>query len=415
MQVAAWLKLPKTWVNLFLLYICLATLVSGLLLVRLSRNWMLANWLTNYQGGFVRRGLPGEIYYLLGKVLHITPVFFVMLSCFVLYAVFLLAARRLYLNSSFNVWVTALLLSPAFLSFQVLHPRSGFGKETIHLAALAFLAVILKKYRLSPIASSLYISSVVVYGVLAHESNVFFGFYFFAVLVIGGRTVAQAAKECVVPAALGAIALYFCSTHIGDMHVAEQICSSLGYRLNIPGSSEVCSGGAIPYLFRTREFARAETLSNITNYQYWLVFPFFSVIALIPAIGESLLLFRARIRTNLSVLWLSALFAFLASMPIFYYAYDWGRWIYIHVASIAILLIFLDGQSREAVESTIRVAASRQRFRLVVCTVFVAAYATLWILPSSIEPLRLGYVGRVLYLAHFSKKTSSEIREPIRF
>lgn len=411
-------RYPKIWINIFFAYLGVTTMASGLLLVKLSRNWMLANWLTNYQGGFVRRGLPGEVYFLLGKALHVTPVFFVMLVCFLLYAIFLLCVRELFLHSSTNVWIAALIVSPATLSFQVLHPRSGYGKETIYLAALALFAVLLRRYQISAIASATYLSIVMLLATFSHEANGFYCFYFLAVLVIGGRTLQQAMRECIIPFSLTAAGIWICSRATGDHAIVEQICSSLGYQVNVPGSTDVCSGGAIPYLFRSREYAHAEVVANMNNYQYLLIFPFFAILAFLPAIGESTLLWRARQRFEITTVWCCVAISVVASLPLFYYAYDWGRWIYFHVASLAVLLVFLDAQRREEVEQAEEAAKVRPEFqyvRLAAHAVFLIAYAGLWILPSSIEPLRMGYAGRLMYLAHFSKKTSTEVREPIRF
>jgi hypothetical protein len=141
----AWWKLPKTWINLFFVYVAAITLVNGLFMVRVSRNWVLSNWLVNYQGGFVRRGLPGEVAYFAAKLTHISPVFYVVVMYLALYVVLFWAARELVLKSSLNLWVMALLLSPATLSYQVLHPRSGFSKEIIHIAALALFLVLLQR------------------------------------------------------------------------------------------------------------------------------------------------------------------------------------------------------------------------------------------------------------------------------
>jgi hypothetical protein len=328
-----------------------------------------------------------------------------------LYAVLLLAVRKLVLASSRNIWILALLLSPATLSFQVLHPRSGFSKELIHIVGLALFAYLLKTRKMSPVATTAYIGAVVVLGVLSHEGLLFYAPYFFAALVIGGRTPLQALKQCALPAAAGLLTAYICSTHIGNFEVASQICSSLGYKLNVPGSSEVCASGAIPYLIRTREFARAETVDNIRHYQYFLIFPFFAALGLLPAIGESLVLVRARLSRDVIVIWLTTLIAFLSTLVLFFYAYDWGRWIYIHLFSIAILFIFADGkriQDQDVVGSERAGGSLTQR---VASAAFLFVYATCWILPNGIEPVRMGYVARVLHLAHYGSNAPMETRE----
>lgn len=47
------------------------------------------DWLVNYSEGFMRRGLPGEVFFLLGKWLHISPLYFVPFVGLGLYAAIL--------------------------------------------------------------------------------------------------------------------------------------------------------------------------------------------------------------------------------------------------------------------------------------------------------------------------------------
>ena len=47
-------------------------------------------WLSNYQGGFVRRGIPGEIFYQIYNFLHIHPGWMVFIFVSTLYVLFYL-------------------------------------------------------------------------------------------------------------------------------------------------------------------------------------------------------------------------------------------------------------------------------------------------------------------------------------
>lgn len=406
----AWLKLPETWINLFFVYVALITLANGLIMIRVSRNWVLSNWLVNYEGGFVRRGLPGEVAYLVGKLTHISPIFYVVLMYLAFYALLFWAARKLVLASSLNIWVLALLLSPATLSYQVLHPRSGFSKEIIHIAALALFLVLLQRKRLSSLGVVVYLTVVLLVGTLSHEGNIFYAPYFFAALMFSGRTFVQAVKEFALPAAVGAIAAYFCARHIGSSEIATQICSSIGYKFQVPGSNDICANGAIVYLIRSRDFARAETVAFIRDYSYLTIFPWFGALVLLPAVGESAVLARSRFSRDVLVLWATILVSFLGSIVLFYYAVDWGRWIYIHAISIALLLLYLDGRRVER-NGPDTVAANLPPGRRIAGWAFVFVYAAFWILPTAAEPLRLGYIGRLQYLTHYSAKTANERRE----
>ena len=75
-------------------------------LARASRRldpWIVGDWLINYAGGFVRRGLPGETIRLLWKATGVAPPAWVLCLQLVLYAVFFLSAFRL-LRSRLTDW-----------------------------------------------------------------------------------------------------------------------------------------------------------------------------------------------------------------------------------------------------------------------------------------------------------------------
>jgi hypothetical protein len=410
MQFAS-LKLSRTWINIFFVYAGFVTLVNGLIMVRVSRNWILSNWLVNYQGGFVRRGLPGEVFYWLGHLLHISPVFFVVSSYLLLYVAFFWTARELVLASSRNLWVMALLLSPATLSFQVLHPKSGFGKELIHIAALGLMLLLLKRGKLSATGAAVFLTVVVLIGTLSHEGNYFYAPYFFAGLMLGGRSFWQAVKECAIPAVVGFCALYACTTHIGSVPIATAICSSLGYKFLVPNSGEICANGAIPYLIHTRDAARAETLGFILQYDYVKVFSFFAALSLLPAVVESVILARARWIREIGVIGISVAVSFVGTLVLFLYAIDWGRWIYIHVISVTLLLFYLDAKSVESGRTEMGRVLPETQWQRLAGAAFLFAYATFWILPTGADKLRFGYVGRVEYLRHYSAKTAGERRD----
>jgi hypothetical protein len=408
MQLAS-LKLPKTWVNLFFFYAAALTLINGLIVIRVSRNWTLSNWLVNYEGGFIRRGLPGQVAYILSRVTHLSPVVYVVFFYLLCYLIIFWSARFFVLASSLNLWVLALLLSPATFSYQFLHPRSGYNKEIIHIAALALFLLLLKKGKLSSTGVVLYLTAAILIGTLSHEGNIFYAPYFFAALMFSGRSFKEAVKACALPALVGVVATYFCSKHIGNEQIVNQICSSIGYKFEVPNSTEICANGAMVYLVRSREFARAETVMFIHKYGYWSVFPFFAALALVPAVGETLVLARARFSRELTVLWTSVFVSFLGTLVLFYFAVDWGRWIYIHVISIAFLLLYLDVQRVER-DGPDAPASQILMGRRIIGWAFLFAYAAFWILPTGAEPIRMGYVGRLKYVTHYSDKAASEQR-----
>ena len=383
-------------INAYIALVGLFAFATGLLIPRISRDWIIGDWLINYQGHFVRRGLPGEIVYLLGRHFHVSPIFFVICIYMALTAVFLSSFRRIALGTSGSFWIVAILLSPATLGFQPLHIQAGFHKDYIFLAAIALLLAQLLKRDFSSKALSIYIAACLVVAVLSHESAIFYAPYFFAALIIAGRTPLQAAKVCALPFALAIVAAFVCSHNLGNTDTAVRICQSLGAPVTTQANQLCSSFGAINYLGYTRAMAHEDAMIVIRRFHYLQIYPVLAALAFLPLIAESVVLARSGYRTQIRVLWSTAALSIAGSIVLFVYAIDWGRWIYIHVISIALMLLFLDSRKyTEAADRNPPVMVAPRRLRWA-GAVFLAAYATLWSLPHFIkEPVRLGYVGLV--------------------
>ena len=98
------------------------------------------DWLINYQGGFVRRGLVGQLFYWLTSSSHRDIGLLVME--FDALILLLLAATVSYLVvGSKNAWVSWVVLSPVAFAFSTYDTPGGFRKENLLFLALAFAAV----------------------------------------------------------------------------------------------------------------------------------------------------------------------------------------------------------------------------------------------------------------------------------
>ena len=388
-------KNGRRWFDGYLIFLAAMLLGYGVYTAHSSRSWSISDWLINYQGGFVRRGLPGEVFFLLGRGLHLSPVVLVIVTCFALYAVLLLCVRRLARDCSWDVWVIALLVSPATLAFPILDLSAGFRKEILYLAGLALLLVLLRQRRIRDWQLSVFLSVALGVETLSHEPLFCFAPYLLAALVLAGYAPTRAMRIFLVPGLVGVAAAYASGTHLGDTAVAEAICRSLGYPLLPPGR-EICAGGAIAYLGHTRAVAQRETLAVIASKQYLRMYPALALFALLPVLAGLRKLAQAGERRNLWLLGVWATISLGGSSVLFLYAEDWGRWIYIHVLSLGLLLLFLDGKNAHAAQEPARGNLGWiTRAALVV-------YATCWSLPCAGKAQEYtqdaGYAGLVHHI-----------------
>ncbi len=383
-------RLPRA-ADLYFLLLAAWTLAYSLFLFpRLARKWLLGDWLINYQGGFVRRGLPGELALRLAHLSALSPTVWIVAALLLLSAVVLLSFRDLFRASSQRFWVWTLLLSPATLAFPVLDILAGFHKELLFLATLALFASLLLRQRLSPLLATGYLAFAIPLITLAHEPLFCFTPYFVAALVLGGRTTVQAARQSAPGLLLGFAAAVLCAAHLGSAHTAQGICTSLGYPYAPEGlptnTNQICSGGAIPFLAYTRAMAAQNVSERVARDHFFAVYPLLTLLALLPIAWGGSTLFRAGLRRPIGTLAAAAGLSFALSATLFVYGADWGRWISLHTFSLALLLLLLDGRSPHPP----RAPLSRTR-RLAVYAI-IALYSTTWTLPHLPENTpRFGY------------------------
>lgn len=387
--------------RLLLGYVAVSTLMYGLLTFRFYRSWTVADWLINYEGGFVRRGLPGQIAWELGRLCHVSPSCFIALVLLLSYAVLLGAVQRLAWNARPSWWCLALLVSPATLSFQILDVTGGFRKEILFLATLAAVLAGASKVRSLPawvaLAGISMVGTLVVAAlVLSHESLICFTPYLVAALCLRARRLRDALVGCALSLAVGLVLAVASLRHLGDAATAGSICASLGYPLLAQGK-EVCAGGAIWFLTYTPAMARARAWAAVRDDLYFVVYPLATALAMLPLVSGSIALWRRGWRREIRLVWGAAAFSFLASLPLFVYAEDWGRWIYIHVLSLMLLLLALASRPAEqhagSKERALGVGRQRPAWWA------LAAYAALWSLPHvPSRTLPFGYIGLLHYL-----------------
>jgi hypothetical protein len=389
------LLMRRKFIFVYFLYVALATFAAGLLMEHQSRNWIISDWLINYQAGFVRRGLPGEVLFRVGNLLHVAKPHLVAATYLVLFAVFLTASYRLIRRSSLDYWVLALVLSPATYAMQILNAHAGFRKELLLLAAVAAYLAWLPNLLARPALLISALSALSVVLILSHESLLFYLPYLFVIPLLEGswRTI----RYLILPALFAVCTTFICSHHLGSQTIAEGICHSLGYQFR-SGTTDICGSGAIPYLVRDRTFAHRENLDSMRDNNYWKLkaLPIALLLTLIPIVGQARRLWKLGLRRDVRYVLAAAALSWLFSVTLFLYATDWGRWVYSHAVCLTLLLVFLDtklavGGSRAEV---VRHIAGWK-------VAVLALYALCWALPNDYVTWKMfGYAGRGYTAAH---------------
>jgi hypothetical protein len=285
------------------------------------------------------------------------------------------------------------VISPATLAFPILDQVGAFRKELIYLAGLGLLLVYLNRKPVNDLVLAIYLTVVCSVSILSHEALFPYMLYYLGALLIALRNPRRVAKIAVLPLLITAITLSAVVRHRGNAAIEQSICNSLGAAPTI-----VCSG-AIAYLANGSDVARQDVVRYVRAYHYLLYFPIVTLLALLPMTAGIITIYKdRRLRYDIYVLCAVALVAVAASMPLFLYAIDWGRWIYIHIFSIFLLLIFIDGRTQPELEIGRPVEARKSVARRRWITAGLLVYATCWNIPHYGNFPKKGYFNAPFHL-----------------
>ncbi len=374
----------NTILAFYLLYAAAATLayaVSTAHRFPSSHDWALEDWLVNYSGGFVRRGLPGTLASALGRGLHVAPSWLAaagQAACYL--TVFASAWLLLRRSSEHSPWTWALVLSPAAFAFQLLDHVGGFRKEILFFAGLGMLLLSLRR-SVKPVLVSVALSVWLPCLVLSHESAFFYLGYYALVILLHERHrlpqgfILRSARILGIPLLLSALAMAAISLHPGNRAIAAAVCASVEH---VPLNQ---CGQGLRYLSSTPSEAHADASAAFHRQNYPLIYAILGSFALAPIA----VLLRAGLRhdpTRSDALLVTGVAAMTAlfSLPLYLFAVDWGRWIYMDVLSLSLILFSLDWDHCGVVLPG-RCALSCGFRPALPATLALLCYMTLWSLP----------------------------------
>jgi hypothetical protein len=285
------------------------------------------DWLINYGGGFVRRGLFGQILLIIspnstfGLVLLVCIQSCLYLSIILYFAYALLSRKASWL-------LTILICSPAGLCFYG-WDRGAFGrKEVIGYFVLVILSVRLAIKERKLASRFLLVLSLLtwIFGVLSWEPIALMLPFVLAILnsstSTGQRTLDVKLAQ-IFFSLTGALGFVISVIYRGNPEYALRICDQL--RVNGYSGTELCSG-AIDAIGWTSQTTLQSVYDSFPLY-FWFL-PLFAL-SIYPLI-------QSRILVGFE--WL-AFISFLAIFPLFVVVTDYGRWFSMYYTSLLITLI----------------------------------------------------------------------------
>ena len=142
----------------------------------------MSEYLINYQGGFTRRGLPGELIFVLSKFLELKFRFVAFLFQSLAYSIFLFFIYITFKDFKKNLIISFAIFTPLFLLFPIAEIESLGRKET-YLYLFFLLLINIKNSN----QSNLFVFFILPLVCLIYEEIILFAPFIYVVLIIQNK------------------------------------------------------------------------------------------------------------------------------------------------------------------------------------------------------------------------------------
>lgn len=288
--------------------------------------YIAADWLINYQGGFVRRGFLGEISLQLSNLLNFSLIniafFFNLIFCiFFVFYFFLIQKKKI------NLIYLFFLISPLTLLFSIYDPFAVGRKEILIFFYFCFYIFCQKK---NFIYKNYLLIIFAFFFTLTHELFAFYIIYIFFIkyFLIKKKDIKFYNIEIII--FLSSWFSLFLIYLFGYRVNSDILCNSL---IEKGISPNICIGTINEYKNSTINILKPIT-EYFKSFNYYSQYFKSYILGIIPAL--LILKFNEdKIKNNFIIIFLAV--PVLVTIPIFLVTNDWGRYINIH---FMIYLIF---------------------------------------------------------------------------
>ncbi len=297
--------------------------------------WQYVDWLINYQGGFVRRGLIGEFLFQIHNMINLDLdiLVFTFVSFLYLMVSFFLIKTIKYLESSqLN---TLIFLSPGFFLYQIMNSEVIGRKDMLFLLVIAFFVFFEKRLNNKNLFVLLIL--LVFFLSLSHSIFLFYSPYLFFLffLIKSVRKVKVTFAEIIISSTSLFVIFFLIYFNQGDELIVSEICNSVKNFVN----SDCEIRGQMFWLGNNAE---SHISVQYVNFNHFLIY-LLSIILVFFFIFIKFYNSKFKIN-NLSINKfnpaLLLLILFLLTLPVYYLGSDWGRYIYLSFSGSFFIFIF---------------------------------------------------------------------------
>jgi hypothetical protein len=312
-------------------------------------RWAFYEWLINYEGGFVRRGLVGAsiVRFFYGNEVVVLNlfVFILAISFFGLTNFFIFKKIRTLKPTVIYIF------SPVGFYWIAVGNEYYYRKEILFLLAIVLVCIFFDKARRSQseiVRRSCYLTVIIADIVLpfVHEAFLFFNGLFFYLILLSLSEKEPHVRRVIVSLhiALCLIIFVVLSFFKGDSSVSVAIWQSLSSAASTISGGNQPAGGILAIgwsLLDGFKPAAAALLSGLGSYYLYAVAAVYLSIGYVAAEqrGAAVLQFykSKELVSTFGAVWLTFL-------PLFALGWDWGRWIF-GIAYVSLFILMLKIES----------------------------------------------------------------------
>jgi hypothetical protein len=309
---------------------------SILFLQHSSTSYGLTEWLINYEGGFTRRGLLGQLLFLVHENIFLKVNYIVLMLCIFLY-LYIFYFFIIKLNKTFPI---LFLLSPLMLGMPIL-TDFFIRKDILGLLLLIFLVYICKS-KLKSLNFFICINSIYILSILVNETIFFYSFLIIFLFILERKKIYEKVLNNIIstllilsPSLIIFLILIIYNANFEGSSAIHNSWENLWSAISPQDCCDYEMGGEI--LALENEKINFFNLYNLiknypTNILAWLITIFTSFVFIINFLKES----QIKKKYLLKIL----IVQLISLLPLFFFAGDWGRWIFFWISSTMIAYIY---------------------------------------------------------------------------
>ena len=344
-------------------------------------------WLSNYQGGFVRRGVPGELFYQVYNLFNLHLGWVVFLSVSLLYFFTYFNFLKLIKNLKINFLYIFIILSPLSFYFPVLNSKASGHKEILFLFFLSLFCLIIPKIKRKHSFYIIIIISIIVS--LSYEVLTFYLIYLVLPYIYFYDF--KNLKELFIPLTLIVFLSFFLLLinffFKGNNQIVAEICNSIIDYVN----NQCQNVGKIADLkLSIKDHTAQKSMWNygeqtlyptyLKIYGFGLVWGFLPLLILYNKIKITKFPANELNFKPLIILIFPLFFAF----PVYYLGADWGRYLHISYMSSLIFTFFCIKNNIFLINKNSTETEKRKPFKYILILVLII-YSFGWTVPICCE------------------------------